>query len=382
MGKKHVQVVDVPEPQILNKRDAIVKITSTAICGSDLHLYNGFIPTMEKGDILGHEFMGEIVEVGSEVRGRKVGDRVVVSFTIGCGECFFCRQELYSCCDNSNPNGWMVEKLFGRATAGAFGYSHLTGGFAGGQAEYVRVPFADVGTVKIENGLSDEQVLFLSDIFPTAYMAAENCNIKPGDTVAIWGCGPVGQLAVRCCFMLGAERVISIDRIPERLAMARASGAETINYEEADVAETLTQMTGRCGPDSCMDAVGLEAHAPGPAHYYDRMKQAVMLESDRPYVLRQAILACRNGGTVSVPGVYGGFDDKIPIGAMMNRALTIKTGQTHVPRYFAPLLQRIQKGEIDPSFIITHRMRLEDAPKGFDIFMNKQDECVKIVLQP
>lgn len=382
MGKKDLQVVDVPDPKILNKRDAIVKVTSTAICGSDLHLFNGFIPTMEKGDILGHEFMGEIVEVGSEVKQRKVGDRVVVSFTIGCGECFFCKREMYSCCDNSNPNGWMAEKLFGHATAGAFGYSHLTGGFAGGQAEYVRVPFADVGTVKIENGLSDEQVLFLSDIFPTAYMAAENCNITPGDTVAIWGCGPVGQLAVRCCFLLGAERVIAIDRIPERLQMAKESGAETINYEKENVSERLLELTGSIGPDSCMDAVGLEAHAPGPIHYYDRAKQALRLEADRPYALRQAMLACRNGGTVSVPGVYGGFDDKIPLGAMMNKGLTIKSGQTHVPRYFKPLLERIQKGEIDPSFVITHRMRLADAPNGYDLFMNKQDDCIKIVLQP
>jgi threonine dehydrogenase-like Zn-dependent dehydrogenase len=382
MGKKDVQVVDVPDPQILNRRDAIVKITSTAICGSDLHLFNGFIPTMEKGDILGHEFMGEVVEVGPEVKQRKVGDRVVVSFTIGCGECFFCKKELYSCCNNSNPNGWMAEKMFGHATAGAFGYSHLTGGFAGGQAEYARVPFADVGTFKIENGFTDEQVLFLSDIFPTAYMAAENCQIEPGDTVAIWGCGPVGQLAIRCCFMLGAERVIAIDRFPERLAMAQESGAETINYEEEDVSDRLMQMTGSLGPDSCMDAVGLEAHAPGPGHYYDRMKQAMMLESDRPYAFRQAIMACRSGGTVSVPGVYGGVDDKIPLGAMMNKGLTIKTGQTHVPRYFGPLLKRIEDGEIDPSFIITHRMRLEDAPAGYDLFVNKQDDCIKIVLKP
>jgi threonine dehydrogenase-like Zn-dependent dehydrogenase len=382
MGKKDVKVMDVPDPQILNKRDAIVKITSTAICGSDLHLYNGFIPTMKQGDILGHEFMGEVVEVGPEVKKRKVGDRVVVSFTIGCGECFFCQKQLFSCCDNSNPNGWMAEKLFGHSTAAAFGYSHLTGGFAGGQAEYVRVPFADVGTIKIENGLSDEQVLFLSDIYPTAYMAAENCNLEPGDTVAIWGCGPVGQLAVRCCFMLGAERVIAIDRVPERLAMARTSGAETIQYEEEDVSEMLMQMTGSRGPDSCIDAVGLEAHAPGLVHYYDRVKQAVMLESDRPYALRQAILACRSGGTVSVPGVYGGFDDKIPVGAMMNKGLTLKTGQTHVPRYFGPVLKRIEEDEIDPSFIITHRLPLDAAPYGYEIFNNKEDKCIKVVLTP
>jgi threonine dehydrogenase-like Zn-dependent dehydrogenase len=381
-GKKNVQVVDVPDPKILNKRDAIVKVTSTAICGSDLHLYNGFIPTMEKGDIMGHEFMGEIVEVGSDVKKRKVGDRVVVGFPISCGECFFCKKEMFSLCENSNPNAWMAEKIFGHSPAGLFGYSHLTGGFAGGQAEFVRVPFADIGTVKIENGLADEQVLFLSDIFPTGYMGAENCNIEPGDTVAVWGCGPVGQFAIRSCFLLGAERVIAIDRLPGRLRMAAAGGAETINYAEVDVYESLMEMTGGRGPDSCMDAVGLEAHAPGVLEYYDRTKQALMLETDRPYVLRQAILACRGGGTVSIPGVYGGVGDKIPLGALMNKGLTIKTGQTHVQRYFAPLLKRIKKGDIDPSFVVTHRMQLEDAPKGFDTFFNQQDECIKVVLKP
>jgi threonine dehydrogenase-like Zn-dependent dehydrogenase len=381
-GKKNVQVVDVPDPKILNKRDAIVKVTSTAICGSDLHLYNGFIPTMEKGDIMGHEFMGEIVEVGPEVKKRKVGDRVVVGFPISCGECFFCKREMFSLCENSNPNAWMAEKLFGHSTAGLFGYSHLTGGFAGGQAEFVRVPFADIGTVKIENGLADEQVLFLSDIFPTGYMGAENCNIEPGDTVAVWGCGPVGQFAIRSCFLLGAERVIAIDRLPGRLRMAAAGGAETINYEEVDVYESLMEMTGGRGPDSCMDAVGLEAHAPGILEYYDRTKQALMLETDRPYALRQAIMACRGGGTVSIPGVYGGVGDKIPLGALMNKGLTIKTGQTHVQHYFGPLLERIKKGDIDPSFVVTHRMQLEDAPEGFDTFFNQQDECIKVVLKP
>jgi threonine dehydrogenase-like Zn-dependent dehydrogenase len=381
-GKKNVQVVDVADPQILNKRDAIVKVTSTAICGSDLHLYNGFIPTMEKGDIMGHEFMGEIVEVGPEVKKRKVGDRVVVGFPISCGECFFCKKEMFSLCENSNPNAWMAEKIFGHSPAGIFGYSHLTGGFAGGQAEFVRVPFADIGTVKIENELTDEQVLFLSDIFPTGYMGAENCNIEPGDTVAVWGCGPVGQFAIRSCFMLGAERVIAIDRLPGRLRMAAAGGAETINYEEVDVYESLMEMTGGRGPDSCMDAVGLEAHAPGVLEYYDRTKQALMLETDRPYALRQAIMACRGGGTVSIPGVYGGVGDKIPLGALMNKSLTIKTGQTHVQRYFGPLLKRIKKGDIDPSFVVTHRMQLEDAPKGFDMFFNQQDDCIKVVLKP
>jgi threonine dehydrogenase-like Zn-dependent dehydrogenase len=380
-GKQDVRVVDAPEPKIINRRDAIVRITSTAICGSDLHLYNGFIPTMEKGDILGHEFMGEVVEVGPEVKQLKVGDRVVVGFPISCGACFFCEREMYSLCENSNPNAWMAEKLFGHSPAGIYGYSHLTGGFAGGQAEYARVPFADVGAFKIENGLTDEQALFLSDIFPTGYMAAENCDIKAGDTVAVWGCGPVGQFAIRSAFLLGAERVIAIDRFPERLRMAEAGGAETINYEEADVYDALMEMTGR-GPDSCIDAVGLEAHKPGLTCLYDRAKQAMTLESDRPIVLREAILACRSGGVVSIPGVYGGFDDKIPVGALMNKGLTIKTGQTHVQHYFRPLFERIKNGEIDPSFVVTHRLRLDEAPKGYDLFLNKQDDCVKVVLKP
>jgi len=381
-GKQDVQVVEVPDPKILNQRDAVIKITSTAICGSDLHLYNGFVPTMEKGDIMGHEFMGEVVEIGGEVKKLRVGDRVVVAFPISCGSCFFCHKEMYSLCENSNPNAWMAEKFFGHSPAGVFGYSHLTGGFAGGQAEYVRVPFADVGTVKIEDGLKDEQVLFLSDIFPTGYMAAENCNIQAGDTVAIWGCGPVGQFAIRSAFLLGADRVIAIDRISERLRMAAAGGAETIDYEEADVYDMLMQMTGGRGPDACMDAVGLEAHAPGPIYYYDGVKQAMMLQSDRPTVLRQAIRACRNGGTVSVPGVYGGFVDKIPMGAVMNKALTIKTGQTHVQRFFGPLLERITRGDIDPSFVVTHHLKLDDAPQGYDMFLHKYDECIKIVLHP
>lgn len=381
-GKQDMRVMDVPEPKLLNKRDAIIKVTSTAICGSELHLYNGFVPTMEQGDIMGHEFMGEVVEVGPEVKHRRTGDRVVVAFPISCGRCFFCKKELYSLCENTNPNAWMAEKFFGHSPAGIYGYSHLTGGFAGGQAEYVRVPFADVGTVKIENGLSDEQVLFLSDIFPTGYMAAEQCNIEPGDTVAIWGCGPVGQFAIRSAFLLGAERVIAIDRFPERLQMAREGGADTIDYEKTDVYDTLMQLTGGRGPDSCMDAVGLEAHMSGPLYYYDRLKQAVMSESDRPIALRQAIMACRNGGTVSVPGVYGGFIDKIPMGAVMNKALTIKTGQTHTQRYFKPLLERIVKQEIDPSFVVTHRMKLSDAPTGFDLFNRKLDGCIKIVMTP
>jgi threonine dehydrogenase-like Zn-dependent dehydrogenase len=381
-GKQDVRVENVADPQILNRHDAIVKITTTAICGSDLHLYNGFVPTMEKGDILGHEFMGEVVETGPEVRELKGGDRVVVAFPISCGNCFFCRKELFSLCENSNPNAWMAQKLFGHSPAGLYGYTHMLGGFAGGQAEYARVPFADIGTIKIPNGLNDEQVLFLSDIFPTGYMAAENCNIEAGDTVAVWGCGPVGQFAIRSAFLLGAERVFAIDRFPKRLRMAEDGGAEAINYEEADVYDTLMEHTGGLGPDSCIDAVGLEAHVPGVIGVYDRVKQAMMLESDRPYVFRQAILACRKGGTVSVPGVYGGFDDKIPLGALMNKGLTLKTGQTHVQHYMQPLLERIQNGEIDPSFVITHRMRLEDAADGYKIFLNKSDDCVKVVLKP
>ena len=383
-SKHDVRVEEVSDPKILNRRDAIVKITSTAICGSDLHLYNGFIPTMEKGDILGHEFMGEVMEVGSEVKNLRTGDRVVASFPISCGNCFFCQKQMFSLCENSNPNAPIAQKLFGHSPAGIYGYSHMLGGFAGGQAEYARVPFADVGTIKIPEGLPDEKVLFLSDIFPTGYMAAENCDIQPGDTVAVWGCGPVGQFAIASANLLGAERVIGIDRFPERLQMAseKAGAAETINYEEDDVYEKLMEITGGIGPDACIDAVGMEAHMPGIVGAYDRVKQAMMLESDRPHVLRQAIMACRKGGTVSVPGVYGGFDDKIPLGAFVNKALTLKTGQTHVQRYMKPLLERIEKGEIDPSFVITHRMSLNDAPSGYDIFTNKQDDCIKIVLKP
>jgi threonine dehydrogenase-like Zn-dependent dehydrogenase len=377
-----VRVDNVPDPTILNPRDAIVKITSTAICGSDLHLYNGFVPTMEKGDILGHEFMGEIVEVGSGVNNLKTGDRVVVPFPIACGNCFFCQEKLYSVCENSNPNSWMAEKMWGHSPAGIFGYSHLTGGYAGGQAQYARVPYADVGPIKIPGGMTDEQVLFLSDILPTGWMAAENCNIRPGDVVAIWGCGPVGLFAIQSAYLLGAERVIAIDRFPERLRLARRLKAETLNYEEVDILESLKQMTGGRGPDSCIDAVGMEAHGVGITYTYDRVKQATKLETDRPIALREAFLACRNGGTVSVPGVYGGFVDKIPFGSVMNRSLTIKTGQTHVQRYMQPLLERIQKGEIDSTCIITHTLTLDEAPHGYDIFKNKEEECIKVVLKP
>jgi threonine dehydrogenase-like Zn-dependent dehydrogenase len=382
-GKRQIEVQNVPDPTILNSRDAIVKISSTAICGSDLHLYNGYVPTMEKGDIVGHEFMGEVVETGPGVKNLKAGDRVVVPFPIACGQCFFCQQELFSLCENSNPNAWLAEKMWGHSPAGIFGYSHLTGGFAGGQAEYARVPFADVGPIKIENGFADEQVLFLSDILPTGYMAAEACDIKPGDTIAIWGCGPVGQFAIKSAFLLGAERVIAIDRFPNRLRMARDnSAAITLNYEETDVLESLKDITGGRGPDACIDAVGMEAHAHGLMYAYDRAKQAMMLETDRPIALRQAIMACRNGGTVSIAGVYGGLADKIPFGSLMNRSLKIKTGQTHVQHYMKPLLDRIARGEIDPSFIVTHRMRLEDAPRAYDMFLHKEDDCVKVVMKP
>ncbi|HUS05755.1 MAG TPA: zinc-dependent alcohol dehydrogenase [Bryobacteraceae bacterium] len=383
MGKTDVRVQTVPDPQILNQRDAIVKITSTAICGSDLHLYNAFVPSMESGDILGHEFMGEVVEVGREVRNLQKGDRVVVPFPIACGGCLSCHRGMFSLCENSNPNAWMAEKMWGHSPSGVFGYSHMLGGFAGGQAEYARVPFADVGPLKIPEGLTDEQVLFLSDIFPTGYMGAEMCNIQAGDTIAVWGCGPVGQFAMKSAFLLGAERVIAIDRFPERLQMAREKvGAITLNYEETDVSEALRELTGGQGPDACIDAVGLEAHGPGVIYAYDRVKQAMMLESDRPIALRQAIMSCRNGGTVSVIGVYGGFIDKFPMGSLMNRSLTIKSGQCHVHRYLRPLLERIQNGEIDPRFVITHQLPLEKAPEGYAMFNEKQDGCIKIILKP
>ncbi|XGV98546.1 MAG: zinc-dependent alcohol dehydrogenase [Leptolyngbya sp. BL-A-14] len=382
-GANDVRVDNVPDPKILNPRDAIVKITSTAICGSDLHLYDGYIPTMKSGDILGHEFMGEVVELGPSVKNLQIGDRVVVPFTISCGSCFFCNRHLWSLCDNSNPNAWMAEKLYGYSAAGLFGYSHLFGGYAGGQAEYARVPFADVGLFKIPDGLTDEQVLFLTDIFPTGYMAAENCHIQPGDTVAVWGCGPVGQFAIRSAYLLGAERVIAIDRVPERLQMAKEQGkAEVINYEEMDAGEAVKELTGGRGPDSVIDAVGMEAHGTGFDAFYDQAKQAVRLETDRPTALRQLIVACRKGGHVSMPGVYGGLLDKVPMGAAFSKGLTFKMGQTHVHNYLQPLLEHIQNGDIDPSFVITHHMALDDAPRGYEIFKHKKDNCIKIVLKP
>ncbi len=384
MGKTDVRLQQVADPKILNERDAIVRISSTAICGSDLHLYSGFVPTMRSGDILGHEFMGEVVETGPAVKNLKAGDRVVVPFPIACGACAQCRRALFSLCENTNPNAWMAEKLWGYSPAGVYGYSHMMGGYPGGQSEYARVPFADVNPLKVPAGIPDEQVLFLSDILPTGYMGAEMCNIQPGDTIAVWGCGPVGQFAIKSAKLLGAERVIAIDRFPYRLRIAqeRAGATETINYEEIDLYDALKDMTGGRGPDACIDAVGLEAHLRGALGAYDRVKQATGLESDRPHALREAIMACRNGGTVSIIGVYGGFIDKFPIGSLMNRSLTIKTGQCHVQRYMKPLLERIQKGEIDPSFVITHRLPLDEAPRGYDMFLNKHDDCLKVVLTP
>lgn len=382
-GTTDVRVEQVPDPEILNPRDAIVRVTSTAICGSDLHLYDGYIPTMMKGDILGHEFMGEVVEVGAAVKNLAVGDRVIVPFPIACGNCFFCGRGEWSLCDNSNPNASLAETMYGFSPSGIFGYSHLMGGYAGGQAEYVRVPFADIGPKKVPDHLRDEQVLFLTDILPTGYMAAEACNIQPGDIVAVWGCGPVGQFAIKSAYLLGAEKVIGIDRFPERLAMARdQGGAEVINYEQEDVREALLTLTGGRGPDHCIEAVGMEAHAAGPFAWYDRVKQSAMLETGRPHALREAIQNCRKGGTVSISGVFGGFIDKVNIGAAFNKGLTFKMGQTHVHRYLDTLLDKIQEGELDPSYVITHRMKLEDAPKGYELFKHKHDRCVKVVLQP
>jgi len=382
-GREDVRVERVPDPEILNPRDAIVKVTTTAICGSDLHIYDGYIPTMQRGDILGHEFMGEVVEVGKDNERLKVGDRVVVPFTIACGHCFFCHKQLWSLCDNSNPNAWMAEKIAGYSGSGLFGYSHIYGGYPGGQAEYARVPFADIGPIKVPESLTDEQVLFLSDIFPTGYMAAENCDIQPGDTVAVWGCGPVGQFAIKSAYLLGAERVIAIDRFPERLAMAaRVGGAEVLDYSEVDVPEALRAMTGGQGPDSCIDAVGLEAHGTTLDAWYDRVKTSLYLATDRPHALRQAIGACRKGGTVSIPGVYGGWLDKFPLGPAFAKGLTLKMGQTHMHRYLPVLLGRIERGEIDPSFVITHRATLDEAPAMYRTFRDKEDDCIKVVMKP
>jgi threonine dehydrogenase-like Zn-dependent dehydrogenase len=383
-GKEDIRVDTVPDPQIRDPRDIIVKVSSTAICGSDLHIYGGFVPSMEEGDIVGHEPMGEVVEVGGDVKTLRRGDRVVVPFTISCGTCFFCRKQMFSLCDTSNPNADAAREVMSQSPAGLLGYSHLLGGFPGGQAEYLRVPFADVGPVRIPPGLRDEQVLFLSDIFPTGYMAAENAEIEPGETVAIWGCGPVGQFAIQSAWMLDAGRVIAIDRVPERLRMAEERGrAETINFEDGDVYERLMALTGGRGPDRCIDAVGTEAHGRGSVDaMFDKVKVAAYLGTDRPHVLREAIMCCRKGGTISVPGVYIGFLDKIPFGAAMGKGLTIKTGQTHVPRYHQLLLGKIEAGEIDPSFVVTHQLPLEEGPEAYRMFRDKKDGCIKVVLKP
>lgn len=383
-GKKDVQIQNVPEPKIINKQDAIIRITATAICGSDLHLYDDLMPTMEKGDILGHEFMGEVVEVTRSNKKLKVGDKVVVPFTISCGKCYFCKNKLFSLCDASNPNAELAKAQLGQSPAALFGYSHMLGGFSGGQAEYVRVPFSDIGPIVVPSDIPDEKVLFLSDIFPTGYMAAENCNIKPGDTIAIWGCGPVGQFAIQSAWMLGAGRVIAIDCVPERLKMAQDLGhAETINFEEENVYEALMAMTKGKGPDACIDAVGCEAHV-GPAFdsIIDRIKQATWLTSDRAHVLRETIQCCRKGGIISIPGVYIGNLDNIPLGAAMNKGLTFKMGQTHVPAYLKLLLNKIIEGKIDPSKIITHRVKLSNAPNAYKTFANQEKGCIKVVMTP
>jgi len=382
MGKGDVRVQDVPEPSILNPRDAIVRVSSAAICGSDLHLLNGFIPTLRRGDVLGHEFMGEVVEVGPEVANLQAGDRVVVPFPISCGRCFYCKKDLWSLCDNSNPNAWMAEELWGHSPAGIYGYSHMLGGYPGGQAEYVRVPFADVGPLKLDGELDDEAVLLLSDVLPTGWMAAEACDIQPGHVVAVWGCGPIGLVAARAAALLGAERVIAIDRVPARLRLAEKHGAVPLDYEEVQVQAALRDLTGGRGPDACIDAVGLEAHGTGLLFLYDRVAQATMLETGRPIALREAILACRKGGTVSLAGVYGGWLDKLPMGAAFNKALQLRMGQTHVHRYLRPLLERVRSGELDARDLVTHRLPLDDAPHAYEIFRDKEDECIKVILKP
>jgi len=383
-GKHDVRVDTVPDPKIINPRDAIIKITSTAICGSDLHLYDHTIPTLKAGDVLGHEFMGEVVEVGPGNSRLKVGQRVVVPFVIACGQCFFCKQQQFSACDNSNPaeTADMSEFLYGYPMTGAFGYSHLTGGYAGGQAEYVRVPFSDVGPIVIPDGIEDEKVLFLSDILPTGWMAAENCDIKPTDTVAVWGAGPVGLFAVQSALALGAHRVISIDHYPHRLDLAKSLGAEVINFEEVDVREALVEMTGGIGPDACIDAVGMESHGVSADAVMDKVKAAVKLVTDRTHGLRQVIIACRKGGKLSIPGVYGGVTDKFPIGALMEKGLSVKSGQTHVQKYMPQLLQMILEGKLDTTFLISHRLSLEEAPTGYKMFKEQQNEVTKVVLKP
>lgn len=382
-GKNDIRYDTVPDPTIEDPRDAIVKVSSCAICGSDLHLYDHFILGMESGDVMGHEFMGEVVEVGADVHRLRPGDRVVVPFTIFCGECEQCLRGNYSVCERSNRNRELGDKAFGHATAGLFGYSHLTGGYAGGQAEYVRVPFADTTHIKVPDSLSDEQVLFLGDIFPTGWQAVVQCDVQSGDTVAIWGAGPVGQFCVRSAVLLGARQVICIDRVPERLSMAEAGGAIAINFDQESVLERLNELTRGKGPEKCIDAVGLEAHATRSLDsVYDRAKQAVMLETDRPHVLREMIYVCRPAGVLSIPGVYGGLVDKLPMGPLMNKGLTVRTGQTHVNRWTDDLLRRIEAGQIDPSFVITHQVGLEQGPDMYRVFRDKLDNCIKVVLKP
>ncbi len=382
-GKQDIRVEDVPQPHLLNARDAIIDVNLAAICGSDLHLYEGLIPSMEQGDILGHEFVGEVVDIGSDVEGIDDGDRVLVPFPIACGSCHYCRRDDFSLCDNSNPNAWMAEQAFGYSPAGIFGYSHLFGGYAGGQAEYVRVPFADVGLFSIPDDVTDEEAIFLTDVLPTGYQAADVADFEPGSTVAVWGCGPVGLCAIESAYMLGAERVIAIDHIPERLARARRdAGAEILNFDEDSVLEALEEATGGRGPDVCIEAVGMEAHGGGIVDWYDKAKQTLRLETGRPHALRQAIMACGKGGTVVVPGVFGGVVDKLPMGAAFNKGLTFKMGQTHVHRYVEPLMASIEDGDIDPSYIVSHRVPLVEGPAAYDMFQNKDDDCTKVVLSP
>lgn len=382
-GINKLNVERVPDPSIINPRDAIVRVTLSSVCGSDLHLLDGYVPSMREGDIIGHEFMGEVVEVGTEVKKFRKGDRVVVGSVIGCGECSYCQTNAWSHCDNTNPHAWMLEKTYGASTAAIFGYSHAFGGYAGSHAEYIRVPFVDNGAFKVPDGVKDESALFASDAFPTGYMAADMCDIQPGDVVAVWGCGGVGQMAIKSAYLLGAERVIAIDRIPERLLAAKLqAGAEVLNYEEVDILEALREMTGGRGPDRCIDAVGMEAHTTGIEQVYDRVKQTVRLQTDRPAVLRQAILACRKGGTLSIVGVYGGLIDKFPMGAAMNKGLTFKMGQMHAQKYIPRLLEHIQAGEVDPAYLLTHRWSLDQGPEGYQMFKHKTDKCMRVVFTP
>ena len=382
-GKEDMRCESVPDPKIEHPRDAIIKVTATAICGSDLHMYDGIIPGMHPGDVVGHEPMGIVIELGPEVKNLKIGDRVVVPFTIACGECFFCKRGFYSGCERTNPNKTDAEKLWGHSPAGLFGYSHLTGGYQGGQAEYLRVPFGDIGPIKVPEGLTDDQVLFLSDIFPTGYMAADFCDLKGGETVAVWGCGPVGQMAIRSAYLLGAERVVAIDTVPERLALARKGGAETLDFMATDIYDALQDLTQGRGPDACIDAVGTEAETMASLDSaWDRVKMATFMGTDRPHVLRQTIHCVRNFGVVSIVGVYGGYLDKIPIGSAMNRGVTFRMAQTPVQRYLPTLMQRIEKGEFDPSFVITHRAGLEQGPELYRTFRDKKDGCIKVVLKP